>query len=145
MIKRDDLTDKNGDGMMKKELGIAVCGLACCICSENDICGGCHSEDCKDSAVCINRRCAKEKQMTHCFVCAADCHKGMLQKPKPYAFTQFAKRYGVDHLLECLKRNEENGIIYHREGINGDYDAFDDAEALIAFIRTGISPNADPS
>jgi hypothetical protein len=32
----------------------------------------------------------------------------------------------------------ELGIVYHREGIIGDYDAFQDVEALIAFIRTGL-------
>ena len=41
-------------------------------------------------------------------------------------------------LLDCLERNEQNGIIYHREGIMGDYDEFDDLEELIHFIKTGI-------
>ena len=36
-----------------------------------------------------------------------------------------------------LERNEKNGIVYHREGIWGDYDDFDDVEALIQFIKTG--------
>lgn len=27
---------------MKRELGIARCGLACCLCSENDHCSGCN-------------------------------------------------------------------------------------------------------
>ncbi len=122
---------------MKKELGIAICGLACCICSENEVCDGCQSDDCKDSATCVNRQCAREKQISHCFACEEDCRKGCLQKIKPYAFTQFIKRYGMDHLLECLKRNEENGIIYQRNGILGDYDEFHDVEQLITFIQTG--------
>lgn len=33
---------------MKRELGIARCGLACCLCSENDKCAGCNSGDCPD-------------------------------------------------------------------------------------------------
>lgn len=61
----------------------------------------------------------------------------MLSKIKPYAFSQFAKRYGKEALLDCLEQNEKNGIVYHREGITGDYDDFDDAEKLIDFIRTG--------
>lgn len=28
---------------MRKELGIARCGLACCLCSENTTCHGCDS------------------------------------------------------------------------------------------------------
>ena len=52
-------------------------------------------------------------------------------KTKPCAFTQFVRRYGVDELLLCLERNEANGVVYHREGIIGDYDGFDDAEELL--------------
>ena len=37
----------------------------------------------------------------------------------------------------ALKEMKKNGIVYHRDGIIGDYDNFDDAEKLIAFIRTG--------
>lgn len=32
---------------------------------------------------------------------------------------------------------KKNGVLYHREGINGDYDNFDDVETLIDFIKTG--------
>ena len=31
---------------MKRELGIARCGLACCLCSENDKCSGCNTGEC---------------------------------------------------------------------------------------------------
>lgn len=61
----------------------------------------------------------------------------MLDKSKPYGFTLFAKRYGEEKLLDCLAANEKNGIVYHREGIFGDYDVFDDVEELIQFILTG--------
>ena len=61
----------------------------------------------------------------------------MLAKIKPYGFTLFVKRYGEAELLDCLERNEKNGIVYHRQGIIGDYDDFDDVEELIRFIRTG--------
>ena len=43
----------------------------------------------------------------------------------------------VEELLDCLERNEKNGVVYHREGITGDYDGFEDVEELIEFIRTG--------
>ena len=61
----------------------------------------------------------------------------MLLKIKPLAFTTFVKRYGIDELLDYLERNETNGVVYHREGIFGDYDGFDDIEDLITFIRNG--------
>ncbi|MCR4562683.1 MAG: DUF3795 domain-containing protein [Bacilli bacterium] len=122
---------------MKRELGIARCGLACCLCSENAHCQGCDSGDCPDKEWCENRRCSLEKGHRKCFECADICKRGILSKIKPYAFTLFAKRYGVDELLNCLERNEANGVVYHREGIDGDYDDFDDLEELIVFIKTG--------
>lgn len=70
-------------------------------------------------------------------MCEEDCKKGLLKKIKPYTFTLFIKRHGEEKLLNCLEENEKKGIIYHREGINGDYDDFDDVEQLIKFIITG--------
>ena len=64
--------------------------------------------------------------------------KGMLSKMKPLGLTLFAKRYGEEKLLDCLERNEKNGVVYHRDGIVGDYDGFDNVEALINFIMTGV-------
>lgn len=122
---------------MKRELGIARCGLACCLCSENDKCSGCNSGDCPDKDWCENRKCSISKNISHCYACSDECRKGLLGKIKPYAFTLFVKRYGEEELLDCLERNEKKGIVYHRDGIIGDYDNFDDAEKLIAFIRTG--------
>ena len=61
----------------------------------------------------------------------------MLSKIKPYGFSLFAKRYGEEALLDCLERNEKNGDVYHRQGIVGDYDEFDDVEELIRFIKEG--------
>ena len=46
---------------MKRELGIARCGLACCLCSENDHCLGCSSAQCTDKDWCENRKCSIEK------------------------------------------------------------------------------------
>lgn len=122
---------------MKRELGIARCGLACCLCSENTNCAGCHSEECTDKEWCENRRCCIEKSLSNCFWCNEDCNKGLLSKIKPYGFTVFAKRYGEEKLLDCLEKNEKNGIVYHREGTVGDYDDFDNLEDLISFIKTG--------
>lgn len=126
-----------GGTRMKRELGIARCGLACCLCSENVTCHGCNSGECPDQEKCENRRCSLFKNYSHCYACPETCRKGLLQKIKPYAFTEFARRYGEDCLLDCLEKNEQRGIVYHRNGINGDYDEFDDVEKLIHFIKTG--------
>ena len=124
---------------MKRELGIARCGLACCLCSENENCRGCSSEECPDRDRCENRKCSIEQGYGHCFDCGRECRKGLLAKIKPYGFTLFAKRYGEQALLDCLERNEQNGVVYHREGVVGDYDDFTDVEELIRFIREGRS------
>lgn len=122
---------------MKRALGIGRCGLACCLCSENTYCGGCESGQCPDKARCENRRCSMERGVAGCYACERDCQKGLLTKAKPQGFTLFARRYGVETLLNCLERNEENGVVYHRKGIWGDYDEWDDREKLLTFIRTG--------
>lgn len=123
---------------MKRELGIARCGLACCLCSENDRCSGCHSNQCDGKDWCENRKCSAQKGIAHCYECDKDnCRNGLLSKIKPFAFTLFARRYGEETLLSCLERNEKNGIVYHRKGIVGDYDDFDNEQEVIAFILTG--------
>lgn len=78
-----------------------------------------------------------ERGLTGCYICEEDCRKGLLQKIKPYGFTLFAKRYGTEALLDCLEENEKHGIVYHREGISGDYDNFSDVKELIKFIKNG--------
>ena len=52
---------------MKRELGIARCGLACCLCSENVTCAGCDSGQCPDKDWCENRKCTIAKNITHCY------------------------------------------------------------------------------
>ena len=122
---------------MKRELGIGRCGLACCLCSENETCGGCDSGECPDSATCENRACSRERGLSHCFACEEDCRKGLLAKSKPYGFSRFAKEYGIQALLDCLERNEGQGVVYHREGIWGDYDQLDTLEELFRLLKTG--------
>ena len=81
-----------------------------------------------------------EKGVSSCADCEefdTGCRKGLLGKIKPYGFTLFVKRYGIEKLLDCLEANEKRGVVYHREGIIGDYDDFDDVEKLIEFIKTG--------
>ena len=79
-----------------------------------------------------------KKKCQTVFYVKIDCHKGLLSKMKPYGFTVFAKRYGLEALLDCLERNEKNGVIYHREGLTGDYENFGDLEKLIEFIKSGV-------
>ena len=60
---------------MKRELGIARCGLACCLCSENSECKGCKRDGflelswCKVAEWCENRKCVIEKKIRGCYEC----------------------------------------------------------------------------
>ena len=98
---------------MKRELGIARCGLACCLCSENVTCKGCKQDGfkdlswCEDAEFCEVRRCVIDKDMNGCYECQpAKCRKGLYaEKIKPRAFAEYARRYGVEELLDCLERN----------------------------------------
>lgn len=121
---------------MRRELGIARCGLACCLCSEAE-CPGCHSDGCVDKDWCENRKCSMEKGLNGCIDCPEDCRKGLLGGSKAYGFLQFARRYGEAELMDCLERNERAGLVYHREGFTGDYDGIEDLETLFSLIRTG--------
>lgn len=123
---------------MRREMGFARCGLACCLCTENDKCNGCTSGECPDKDWCVNRKCSIDKGIEACHSCSdLKCRNGMLAKIKPLGFTEFIRRYGKEELLDCLERNERNGVVYHREGVLGDYDDFSDVEELIKFIKLG--------
>jgi len=73
-----------------------------------------------------------------CYECTeTECRKGLLQKIKPYAFVRYIRLHSISALMDCLERNEKNGVVYHRSGITGDYDDFTNVDELLAFIETG--------
>ncbi|MFA0814212.1 MAG: DUF3795 domain-containing protein [Anaerofustis sp.] len=124
---------------MIKERGIAYCGLACCICSQNEICVGCRKDGCEGKDWCKNFVCCKTKGIAGCWECEEfPCGESMLDKPKIRAFSEFVRRYGEEKLMECLAENERNGLIYHHPGtITGDYDESSETETIIHMILTG--------
>ena len=126
---------------MRRELGIGRCGLGCCVCCEQDNCGGCDSEQCRYKDYCQNRKCSREKGLCYCWQCQEEsCQKDVLADIKPRAFNEFIRRYGVNRLMDCLERNEAAGIVYHRSttDLYGDYDSPDKIENIIHLILTGI-------
>ena len=44
----------------------------------------------------------------------------------------------MEELLNCLEKNEKDGIIYHREEINGDYDDFDELAGVLSVRGTNF-------
>lgn len=119
--------------MLRPEKGLAYCGLACCVCSENEGCAGCRNEGCRDREWCKSFRCCREKQLRGCWECEQfPCKDNpMLGKLRVRTFAAFIRDHGEDELLACLQRNERRGVVYHQPGaLTGDYDLPTEAEIL---------------
>ncbi len=122
-----------------RKLGIAYCGLACCLCSENQDCPGCQNGDGPCFSECENFPCVRERGLAGCWECPDfPCGKGMHKNNlRAQAFVKFAKERGVEHLLACLERNRWAGIVYHRPGgLTGDYD-LPTEEEIFRRLETG--------
>jgi len=128
---RMDFGGAHGRGF-RRELGIAYCGLACCLCSENQSCPGCRQNGCAAYEQCVNYGCVKERGADGCWECPEfPCGKGMHSSVRIQAFARFAKEHGVERLLDCLERNERAGLVYHQPGgLTGDYDLPTEREIL---------------
>lgn len=57
-------------------------------------------------------------------------------KVKMRAFVTCIKEDGVERFSGYIARNAENGIVYHRDGIWGDYD-LDSEISVLKLLRTG--------
>lgn len=109
----------------RRELGIAYCGLACCLCSESAECPGCQNGGCPGHESCLNYNCARDRDVSGCWECSDfPCGRGIHKtSPRTLSFAKFAKKHGTEHLLDCLERNHREGVIYHCPGgLTGDYD-----------------------
>ncbi len=117
--------------------GLAYCGLACCVCSENKDCAGCRNHGCRGKDWCKSYVCCKGGGKSGCWECGEyPCGYPMLDKPRVRAFIEYMKKYGEQDLIAALGRNEKAGVLYHypRELI-GDYDQFQTQEDLFRFLR----------
>ncbi|WP_330558172.1 DUF3795 domain-containing protein [Acutalibacter sp. 1XD8-33] len=124
---------------MRRELGIAVCALACCLCSENRDCPGCREGGCPNHETCVNYLCSRERGVSACWECPDfPCGKGMHGSTRIQAFAKFAREQGVETLLDCLERNRRAGVVYHRPGtLTGDYDLPTEREIFDLLLGDG--------
>ena len=121
---------------MKRELGMAYCGLACCVCSENGNCEGCQRGGCEAHGWCKSYRCCKERGLAGCWECEQfPCESPMFEKLRVRCFAKLTGRIGQERLLDALERREAEGVVYHYPGqLVGDYDQAEDEDALCALL-----------
>ncbi|MGE5654475.1 MAG: GNAT family N-acetyltransferase [Bacillota bacterium] len=125
-----------------EEKGLAVCGLACVLCSVES-CPGCSKRGCTNVDNCSVYQCASNKGLTACYLCSEfPCGQKSFQNPRLRAFNCYAKEHGIEKLMAKLRANFEDGITYHRsDGLKGDYDNFTDEGQIVSLIEYGRSMN----
>ena len=118
------------------EQSIAYCGLICDFCNPK---GGCN---CKSDNNCGKRlstegcyqyNCCTAQGIDGCWECDdVPCGMDMLapDKIKMRAFVRCIKEDGIEKFMKYLKKNKEKGIVYHREGVWGDYDLATEEDVL---------------
>ena len=84
-------------------------------------------------------KCCTEKGIEGCWECEqSPCGEDMLapSKIKMRAFVRCMKEDGIEKFIEYINKNIENGAVYHRSGVIGDFD-LDSEEAVLKLLRTG--------
>ena len=117
--------------------GVAYCGLVCAYCSEREGCPGCKRAGCKDRNGCKPYRCGLEKGHGTCADCEQfPCDAPILRSLRMRVFAAYAHEHGEEALLAHLARKAAQGVLYHRDGLTGDYDGFESEEELIRFLES---------
>ena len=115
---------------------ISYCGLICIFCCPDGTC------DCRKKSPpeeCFQYKCCTEHGFSGCWECPDfSCDKGMFDDGhlRVKTFVKCIKEDGIDKFSEYILRNHNNGIMYHRNGIKGDYD-LDTEEAILKLLRNG--------
>lgn len=121
--------------------GLAVCGLACVLCSKEE-CPGCKARGCEQGGHCSVYQCAIGKGLDGCYQCEDfPCDEKLLSGIRIRAFNRYAKGYGKQALIDRLRSNYENGVIYHSsDALNGNYDICKTEQEVIDLLNNG-QPN----
>lgn len=124
---------------MQREKGFAYCGLACCVCGENEDCAGCRNGGCREREWCGIQKCCRKKGIEGCWECESfPCGEDMLQKPRVRVFVRLISELGEDAMTDCLGRNERAGVVYHDKGkLTGDYDRCRTEEEIERLVKNG--------
>ena len=122
----------------KEQRGIAYCGLACVLCSDEE-CPGC-AVKVADGGGCSAGKCAAEKGVAGCHACPdyMSCTESMPHGKRNQAFNSYAREFGLDALIDRLRTNYLNGITYHRpDKLKGDYDVMETESEILGLLRYG--------
>ena len=122
----------------QEERGISYCGLACVLCREDESCPGCAAKI-SDGHDCATGICAVKKGVDGCYACADyPCGDKMLQGKRKQAFMRYAQEFGKQALIDRLRTNHENGIVYHTpDGSPGDYNVLETEDEIYNLLRFG--------
>ena len=128
---------------------ISYCGLICCLCSADSSCDCRKDNHCGKKAStegCFQYDCCIDKGLKGCWECPdAPCDNDMFTpieanrtsaRRKLRAFITCIKEDGLDKFSQYIVNNAEKGIVYHKNGVYGDYD-LDTEEEVIHLLRTG--------
>lgn len=116
--------------------GVGYCGLVCMFCNG---CSSCREKDLNikiEDIECYHKRCALSSNLNGCWECEIfPCSKGnMFNNIRVRSFVQFIKDEGLETFMDCIIKNQKNGIIY---GENNDYDKVTTSEKVIGLINQG--------
>ena len=121
---------------------IAPCGLICGLCGEYGVCKGCR-EGCVRAETCFQRKCCEDKGIKGCWKCPDfPCGRDMFSPERDARLTAFvrcAKEDGVKGLAGYVLRNQDSGVLYHRnkQTHSGDYDGLGSEDAVLDMLRNG--------
>ena len=121
--------------------GVAFCGLACCVCGENETCVGCRQEGCRDKDWCKSFNCCKKTNKKGCWDCENfPCgDNSILQKMRVQTFAKFIKQYGEEKLIKAMRLNEADGVLYHYPNqLVGDYDLLQNEDEMIRLLMRNL-------
>ena len=124
-----------------EKVGLGYCGVACVLC-------GLYSKGCPGCAAgvasgfdCSAGKCAADKGVDGCYACPKyPCDEKILQGKRSKAFIRYVQEYGSQALIESLRINCENGIIYNtnaKRTEDDDYDKCKTEQEIINLLVNG--------
>lgn len=118
------------------EQSIAYCGLICNLCNLEGTCNCKSDNNCGKRLSpegCYQYNCCNTKGIKGCWECQdSPCGKDMLSEghTKIRAFVKCMKEDGINNFIGYIKKTQQNGMVYHRNGYTGDYDLPTEEEIL---------------